>query len=118
VSAKLWPVFVGRRQMSGCVARAAATAVAAATSQVAATPATSPTAAAAAPASEKAAVACHLQLSSIICQTKPTIWSPMPHCISHRQLLWQMLPFRRTAALRTRIQGTLYLRYGHELDII
>jgi len=116
VSAKLWPVFVGRRQMSGCVARAAATAVAAATSQVAATPATSPTAAAA--ASEKAAVACHLQLSSIICQTKPTIWSPVPHCISHRQLLWQMLPCQRTAALRTRIQGTLYLRYGHELDII
>ncbi|XP_039149205.1 uncharacterized protein LOC27208766 [Drosophila simulans] len=52
--------------------------------------ATSPPAA----GTEKAAVACHLQLSSIICQTKPTTRSPMPHCISHRQLLWQLLPFQ------------------------
>lgn len=59
-----WPVFVGRRQMSGCVARAAIAAVAA-TSQLAARhpAATSPPAA----GTEKAAVACHLQLSSIIC---------------------------------------------------
>lgn len=52
-------------------------------------------------AAEKAAVACHLQLSSIICQTEPTTWGPrMPHCISRRQPVVADAAISDAAALR------------------